>query len=290
MTPTRAAYLLLLPGMLLLGVFLIVPIGYGFWLSLHEFNGLVIGHWAGLSLYRRVVADVGFREALWHTIVFALIVVVGKNVFGLALAVLVSLPLRGVRALRTVLFVPVTVNIIVVGAFWSYFLSATRFGGLLNWALSVVGLEALERSWLSSPATALLCVSFVEIWRWGGLHMLIFLAGVQAIDPALYAAATLDGANAWQRFRHVTLPQLRPIIFVSTLIALIGAFVRSFDVVWVLTRAGFGTQVVGTYLYSEAFKFGHFAQATATGYILLVIVSIFAFTYVFISNSGQSRD
>ena len=94
--------------------------------------------------------------------------------------------------------------------------------------------------------------------------MLIFLAGMQAIDPSLYAAAKLDGANAWQRFFHVTVPQLRPILFVSTLIALIGAFVRSFDVVWVLTRAGFDTQVVVTYLYTEAFKFGHFAEATAT--------------------------
>jgi ABC-type sugar transport system permease subunit len=120
--------------------------------------------------------------------------------------------------------------------------------------------------------------------------MLIFLAGMQAIDPSLYAAAKLDGANACQRFRHVTLPQLRPIIFVSTLIALMGAFVRSFDVVWVLTRAGFDTQVVVTYLYSEAFKFGHFAQATATGYILLAIIAIFAFTYSFVSNSGQPHE
>jgi raffinose/stachyose/melibiose transport system permease protein len=290
MTRSHAPYVLLLPGMVLIGTFLIVPIGYGFWLSLHEFNGIVVGQWTGLSLYRRVITDAGFHEALWHTVVFAAIVVVGKNVFGLALAVLVSLPLRGVRAFRTVLFLPVTLNIIVIGAFWTYFLAASRFGGLLNQALSALGLEGLEHSWLGTPATALLCVSCVEIWRWAGLHMLIFLAGMQAIDQSLYAAAKLDGANAWQRFRHVTLPQLRPIIFVSTLIALMGAFVRSFDVVWVLTRAGFGTQVVVTYLYSEAFKFGHFAQATATGYILLVIIAIFAFTYYFLSNSGEQHD
>src|ERR1700722_2494771 len=290
MTRSRAPYVLLLPGMVLIGTFLILPIGYGFWLSLHEFNGIVVGHLTGLSLYRRVITDAGFHQALWHTVAFAAIVVAGKNVVGLALAVLVRLPLRGGCAFCPGLFLPVTLNIIVIGAFWTYFLAASRFGGLLNQALSAVGLQGLEHSWLGTPATALLCVSCVEIWRWAGLHMLIFLAGMQAIDPSLYAAAKLDGANAWQRFRHVTLPQLRPIIFVSTLIALMGAFVRSFDVVWVLTRAGFGTQVVVTYLYSEAFKFGHFAQATATGYILLVIIAIFAFAYYFLSNSGEQHD
>jgi ABC-type sugar transport system permease subunit len=290
MTRTYTAYLLLLPGMLLIGIFLILPIGYGYWLSLHEFNGIAVGRWVGFSHYGKVIGDVGFHRALWHTLVFATLVVLGKNLVGFALAALVSLPLRGARSLRTILFLPVTLNIIVIGAFWSYFLSASRFGGLLNQALSAAGLDRFEHSWLSASGIALLSVACIEIWRWAGLHMLIFLAGMQAIDPSLYAAAKLDGANAWQRFFHVTVPQLRPILFVSTLIALIGAFVRSFDVVWVLTRAGFDTQVVVTYLYTEAFKFGHFAEATAMGYLLLGIVAIFAFTYIFWSRSGQSNE
>lgn len=283
-------YLLLAPGLALLGVFLLIPIAYGLWLSLHQFDGLIVGDWVGLSHYRAVLADPGFRQALWHTVIFAIIVVIGKNVVGLALAVLVSAPLAGARTARTILFLPVTMNIIVVGAFWTFFLSARRFGGLFNQILHSTGLGFLENSWLAVEGTALASVAFVEIWRWAGLHMLLFLAGMQAIEPQLYDAARMDGANAWERFWNVTLPQLRPVLFVSTLLALMGAFVRSFDVVWVLTRGGFGTDVVVTHLYNEAFQFSRFDRAAAMGYILFSIIAVITFLYVWASRGGRSND
>jgi raffinose/stachyose/melibiose transport system permease protein len=279
MNRTAVAYVCILPGLVLITVFLLVPIGYGLWLSLHMFDGLRVGRWMGLDHYRNVVLDPAFRSALAHTAIFAAITVVGKTVAGLSLASLVSLPLRGARLFRTLLFLPVTLNIIVIGAFWTYFLSAARFGGLLNQILGSVGLQGLEQSWLSEPGLALVSVSLIEVWRWSGLHMLIFLAGMQSIDPSLYAAVTLDGAGPWQRFFYVTLPQLRPVLYVSTLIALMGAFVRSFDAVWVLTRAGFGTQVSVTYLYTDAFRYGHFDRATATGYLLLAVTGAITFAY-----------
>lgn len=281
---------LLLPGMALLAVFMLVPIAYGLWLSVHQFDGLNIGNFVGLANYSVVLADSSFLSALSQTTIFGVIVVVGKNAAGLALAVLVSIPLRGMRQARTLLFLPVTLNIIVVGAFWQFFLSSARFGGLLNQALGAVGLDALQVSWLSSPGFALVSVALVEVWRWAGLHMLIFLAGMQAIDPSLYEAARLEGANAWQRFVNITLPALRPIIFVSTLLALMGAFVRSFDVVWVLTRAGFGTDVVVTHLYNEAFQFGRFDRAAAMGFIIFGIIAVISFIYVRAANFGGQDD
>jgi raffinose/stachyose/melibiose transport system permease protein len=287
MTPARA-WLLLTPGLVLLGVFLIAPIGDGLWLSLHEFDGLVVGRWLGLAQYRAVLIDPDFQLALWHTIVFAVIVVVGKNVLGLALALLVSAPLRGARFARTILFVPVTMNIIVIGAFWTFFLEAERFGGLFNHILRLLGLGALAQSWLTSSRTALLSVALVEIWRWCGLHMLLFLAGLQSIDPQLYDAARIDGANAWRRLWFVTLPGLRPVIFVSVLVALMGAFVRSFDVVWVLTRGGFDTDVVVTHLYNEAFKFSEFGRAAAMGYILFAVMALICFAYVWASRGVRT--
>ena len=287
MTPAKA-WLLLTPGLVLLGVFLIAPIGDGLWLSLHEFDGLVVGRWLGLAQYRAVLIDPDFQLALWHTIVFAVIVVVGKNVLGLALALLVSAPLRGARFARTILFVPVTMNIIVIGAFWTFFLEAERFGGLFNHILRLLGLGALAQSWLTSSRTALLSVALVEIWRWCGLHMLLFLAGLQSIDPQLYDAARIDGANAWRRWWFVTLPGLRPVIFVSVLVALMGAFVRSFDVVWVLTRGGFDTDVVVTHLYNEAFKFSEFGRAAAMGYILFAVMALISFAYVWASRGVRT--
>lgn len=282
------AYALLAPGLALLAIFMLAPIGYGMWLSVHSFDGLNVGAFRGLSNYRAVLGDPDFRQSLLHTAIFAAIVVVGKNAAGLALASLVSLPLRGNRFARTALFLPVTLNIVVVGAFWTFFLSARRFGGLFNEMLHAVGLGALETSWLATPGPALVSVALVEVWRWAGLHMLIFLAGMQAIDPALYDAARLEGASAWQRFRHVTLPQLKPILFVSTLLALMGAFVRSFDLVWVLTRAGFGTDVVVTHIYNEAFQFGRFDRAAAMGFILFVIIAVISFAYVAKARLGRA--
>ena len=280
-------YLLLGPGMVLLSVFLLVPILYGFWLSVHRFDGLNVGDWVALEHYRAVLADPAFRQSLWHTVLFAMIVVLGKNLAGLALAVLVSAPLKGARAARTILFLPVTMNIIVIGAFWTFFLSARRFGGLLNQALHALGLSLLENSWLTAEGTALASVALVEVWRWAGLHMLLFLAAMQAIEPQLYDAARIDGANGWQRLRNVTLPQLRPVLFVSTMLALMGAFVRSFDVVWVLTRGGFGTDVVVTHLYNEAFQFSRFDRAAAMGYILFAIIAVISVCYVRASRRGR---
>ena len=276
----------------LLTIFVLVPVGYGLWLSTHEFDGITVGAWVGADHYLDVLADPAFRRALWHTVVFAALVVVGKNAAGLALALLVNLPLRGMRAARTLLFLPVTLNIIVIGAFWTLFLAAARFGGLLNQALEAAGLAALARSWLGEPGLALLSVALVEIWRWAGLHMLIFLAGMQAIDPSLYEAARIDGAGVWRRFWHVTLPQLRPLLFVSTLLALMGAFVRSFDVVWVLTRGGFGTDVLVTHLYNTAFRHGEFDRATAMGFIVLALIAIISLGYARIARSAhpEARD
>jgi raffinose/stachyose/melibiose transport system permease protein len=281
---------LLLPGMALLAVFMLVPIVWGLYLSVHQFDGLNIGAFVGLANYFAVLADGTFLASLGQTALFAIIVVIGKNIAGLALAVLVNLPLKGMRTARTMLFLPVTLNIIVVGAFWQYFLSSARFGGLLNSVLGATGLGALQVSWLSTPGFALLSVAMIEIWRWAGLHMLIFLAGMQAIDPSLYEAARLDGANAWQRFANITLPALRPILFVSTLLALMGAFVRSFDIVWVMTRAGFGTDVVVTRLYNEAFQFGRFDRAAAMGYIIFVIIAVISFIYVRAANFGRDHE
>ncbi|QQA41771.1 carbohydrate ABC transporter permease [Pelagovum pacificum] len=283
-------YALILPGMALLAVFLVVPTIYGIWLSLHRFDGLNVGAWVGLDHYRAVLSDASFRQALWHTVAFAIIVVIGKNVAGLALATLVSLPLRGARAARTLLFLPVTLNIIVVGAFWTFFLSSARFGGLFNQVLEAVGLGMLQTSWLSNEQTALATVALVEVWRWAGLHMLLFLAGMQSIDPALYEAARMDGTNAVQRFFHITLPQLKPVIFVSTLLALMGAFVRSFDVVWVLTRGGFGTDVMVTHLYDEAFQYSRFDRAAAMGFVLFAIIAVISFLYVWAARGGRADD
>jgi len=268
-------WFLLAPGLALVGLFLVWPILHGLWLSLHQFDGITTTGPLTFAAYQSVLADPLMHSALGHTAIFAAITVVGKNVAGLALATLVHSRLRGARQAQLLLFLPVTLNIVVVGAFWTLFLSSARFGGALNSALITLGFPELARSWLSESGIALVTVALVESWRWAGLHMLLFLAGLQSIEPSLYEAARLDGASAWQRFRNITLPALGPILAASTTLALIGAFVRSFDVVWVLTRASYGTDVMGTYIYREAFSFGRFDRATAAGLLLAAGLALF---------------
>lgn len=272
---SSAPWLLLAPGLILVTLFLLWPILHGLWLSFHHFDGITISGPLSFGSYRAVLTDPLLHTALGHTAIFAAITVVGKNAAGLALAVLVHSHLRGARQAQLLLFLPVTLNIVVVGAFWTLFLASPRFGGVLNSALVNVGLAGLTRSWLSDSGVALVTVALVETWRWAGLHMLLFVAGLQSIEPSLYEAARLDGAGGWQRFRNITLPALGPILAASTTLALIGAFVRSFDVVWVLTRASYGTDVMGTYIYREAFNFGRFDRATAAGLLLALGLAFF---------------
>lgn len=282
-------WLFLAPGLSVILLFLLWPICQGIWYSLHDFDGLRLSGSPSFRNYTALLSDPLFHAALGHTAILATIAVVGKNVLGLGLAMLVVSGLRGARKSQLLLFLPVTLNIVVVGAFWMLFLAPARFGGLLNGGLEAIGLTELARSWLSEQGISLLVVSLIEVWRWIGLHMLIFVAALHAIEPSLYDAARLDGAGAWQRFRHVTLPALRPILIASTMLALIGAFVRSFDIVWVLTRAGYGTDVLGTYIYREAFTFGRFDRATAAGLLLALILGALFGLARFVSTREQSK-
>ena len=282
-------WLLMSPGLLLVGLFLLWPIFHGSWLSLHRFDGITVSGPVSLDAYRAVFADPLMHAALGHTAAFAAITVFGKNITGLALAVLVHSRLRGARQAQLLLFLPVTLNIVVVGAFWTLFLSSARFGGLLNGALVAAGMPGMARSWLSEPGFALVTVALVETWRWAGLHMLLFLAGLQSIEPGLYEAARLDGAGGWSRFWHITLPALGPILAASTTLALIGAFVRSFDGVWVLTRASYGTDVMGTWIYREAFSFGRFDRATAAGLLLAGGLALFFVLARMLGDRGTRR-
>lgn len=272
--PALRPWLLLMPGLILITLFLLWPIVQGLWISLHRYDGIHLSGSAGLQNYAALLRDRSFHQALGHTLKFALLTVVGKTAIGLALAMLVTAPLRGARQAQLLLFLPVTLNIVVVGAFWTLFLAPARFGGLLDMGLEALGLGTLVRSWLSEPGLALVTAALVETWRWAGLHMLIFAAALLAIEPTLYDAARLDGAGPWRRFTHVTLPALRSILVASTMLALLGAFVRSFDIIWVLTRAGYGTDVLGTYIYREAFAFGRFDRATAAGLLLALLLGL----------------
>lgn len=278
-------YWFLLPGLALMGVFVLAPIIWGFVISLHSFDGLNPMEWRGTSNYRVILNDPRFTSSILNTVIFALLVVVGKNVAGLAVALLFTQSLRGMSIFRTASFLPLTLNIVVIGAFWTFFLQVDR--GPLNEGLRAIGLDQLAQAWLSDPQYALATVAAVEIWRWLPLHVLLYLAGLNDLSSETREAAMVDGANAYQRLLYVTIPMLRPVIFVNVLIALMGAFVRSFEMVWVLTRGGAGTNVMITNIYTEAFRFQRFGRAAAMSFVLFLITAILSFAYVKLARGGR---
>ncbi|MFN8590609.1 MAG: sugar ABC transporter permease [Thermomicrobiales bacterium] len=282
-----SGYAMIMPAAVLLIVFVVAPVIYGLYLSLLRWNGFEPPQFVGLDNYIRLwERDRIFRQALTNNVIFAVSVVIGKNVLGLFLALLVNMKLRASIVFRTALFLPVTMSFVVIGLLWSWIYNPTF--GLLDAGLNALGLGHLARPWLADPTTALWAIIAVDIWKWTGFHMVLYLAGLQTIPRDLLEAATIDGAGRWRRLLDVTLPLLAPVTFVNVLLALNGAFVRNFDLVYVMTGGGpnHQTEVVLTHMVAQAFRQGNLGYSAAMGYVLFIIVALISAVYIRAARAG----
>ncbi len=218
------------PALVLLTLFLGIPILLTFVLSFTNIRLVspTPPKFVGLNNFLRAFAhDPSFLRSLTNTAFFAMIVVPCQSALALALAVLVNAKVKGVTVFRTMIFMPVVTSMVVVSILWSFFYEEN---GLFNSVLNTVtGGAWTAIAWLNNPGTAMPAIILLSIWQAVGLHMIIWLSGLQGIDPALYEAADLDGANGWQRFRYVTWPGLHStmvFILVTITIAALGLFVQ----------------------------------------------------------------
>lgn len=218
------------PALVLLTLFLGIPILLTFVLSFTNIRLVspTPPKFVGLNNFVRAFAhDPSFLRSLANTAFFAMIVVPCQSALALALAVLVNAKVKGVTVFRTMIFMPVVTSMVVVSILWSFFYEEN---GLFNSVLNTVtGGAWTAIAWLNNPGTAMPAIILLSIWQAVGLHMIIWLSGLQGIDPALYEAADLDGANGWQRFRYVTWPGLHStmvFILVTITIAALGLFVQ----------------------------------------------------------------
>lgn len=236
---TPIALLLAGPALLGLALFLLLP----FLLALFfAFTNLRLGsplplEFVGLRQFQRILGDPGFQQALANNLLFAAVVVPLQTVLALGLALLLDQRLRGSLVYRTIFFMPVVFPMSLVAVVW-VLIYAPGPGGMMNQLLELLSFgHWTPRDFLRDPALALPAIMLLSIWQGAGFQMVILLAGLQAIPAELHEAAALDGAGPWQRFLHVTLPQLRnPLIFV-VLVTTILAF-RLFDQVQIMTRGG----------------------------------------------------
>lgn len=264
-------FLFILPMLVGLSIFRLIPIGFSFGISFTSWNIFSPPRWIGLDNYRTLLQSPAFWEVARNTVVFALVFVPLVMALGLSLALLVDQKLRGSTFFRGVFFMPYITSIVAVALAWKWIL-ATRFGLLNNALMDWFGVQS-PPSWLGDPRYALFAVAFVLAWQSAGFQMLLFLAGLQNIDESLKEAAMIDGATRRQVFRHITLPLLSPITFFVLIISLIASS-QTFEVTYALTGGGpqRASTTLAFYIYQNAFVHFQMGFASSLAYTLLLFV------------------
>lgn len=236
--PRSVGYLYISPALLVFACFMAWPLLHAIWLSFYEWDALSVGTWVGLGNYHDVLTDPQLRAPFVHSLVLLIFFSALPIVVGMTLAAVMSrAALRGSGFFRTVIFLPQVVAMVVVAIAWRDIYAPK---GPLNDALSFVGLDGLTRAWLGESAYALMAVGLVGAWVGTGLCVVLFLAGLSKVPRELYESATLDGAGAFRQFLAVGLPALRGELAVAMTLTIVAAL-RTFDLVYVMTRGGPGT-------------------------------------------------
>ncbi|UJW32066.1 sugar ABC transporter permease [Saccharothrix sp. AJ9571] len=283
-TSRRAAWAFLLPALVYVLLFFGYPLVNNIAMSLRDYSvrSFYTGEapFAGLDNYAAVLGDPLFGTALLNTALFTLGSIFFQFTIGLALAVFFSGRFPGSALLRSLLLLPWLLPLVVSGAVWRWMLDQDH--GVINAALRAVGLADGPTPWLTDPGWALPAVIIVNIWIGIPFNLVILHGGLRAIPASLYEAAALDGATAWQRFRHVTWPLLRPVTAVVLMLGLVYT-IKVFDVIMVVTGGGpaNATQTLTTWAYQLSFD-GDFAfgQGAAVGNLLVLIATAFGLLYL----------
>ncbi|MGL5912313.1 MAG: carbohydrate ABC transporter permease [Phycicoccus sp.] len=256
------------PAGVVYGVMFIVPTVVSFYYAFTRWD-LSTAERVGLDNFRQFFAEQSLRSSLRNTVVYAVTTSSLKVVVGLGLAVLLTSSIRTRGLLRSIVFFPVLVSTVAVGITFSNLLAPDT--GLVDSVLRGVGVTGPD--WLGDPATALLSVALVDVWQGVGLATVIFIAGLVAIPREYYEAVSCDGGGAWVRFKHVTLPLVRPATFTVIMLSFIGGL-RSFDLIWTMTGGGpgFSSDTVASVIYKQ-YQAGFYGLSTAGNVVLFVVVT-----------------
>jgi multiple sugar transport system permease protein len=290
----RAAAWLLAPGLLVIGLFFLLPVAAALLLSLTDFDIYALAdlgnlRFIGLDNYRRLLADPVFWTALRNTFYFALVGGPLSILVSLGAALLLDSRLARWRGLfRTVFFSPVVTTLVAVAVVWRY-LYHPRFG-LLDRVLGWFGLPAID--WLGNPRWSMLAIIVLAVWKNFGYNMIVFLAGLQNVPVTLYEAARIDGAGWWRQLRHITLPMLGPTFLFVTVITLIGYF-QLFTEPYVITRGEGGpvnsTLSVVLLMYKRGFRYWNMGYAAAVAFVLFLVVLGVTALQLLVRRRGAER-
>jgi multiple sugar transport system permease protein len=267
---------LLLPTVVLLGLFIAYPFVEGVLLSVTDARVGVPGHFVGLQNFEALLSDSIFRVAVWNTFVYTAVATVFKLALGLWLALLLNRHFIGKAFTRAFILLPFIIPTVLSTFAWKWMFDPTF--SVINWSLFQLGLIHGRINWLGDPYLALISVIIVNVWRGVPFFAISLLAGLQTINPELEEAAAIDGARPWQRFWHVTWPLLLPVTMVVVLFSVIQTF-ADFQLVYVLTGGGpaNATQLFATYAYQIGVGTGLLSEGAAISlamfpFLLIIVV------------------
>lgn len=269
-------WLFLAPSLAIFAVYRIIPLIWNGVLSFQFWSPYKPAEFAGLYHYEEIFFyDDAFWETFWNTLIFMASAPVGIAL-ALGVALLVDTPIRGRNTYRTIVFMSYPVMTVAVGIIWQWLFNERV--GLINYVLISLGVIDQGIPFLESFTYALPAVIVASIWQVIGFYMIILLTGLQSIPQNLYEAAAIDGASAFQRFRRITLPLLRPSLFLCFVVGIINSF-TAFDLIFVMTGGGPGhaTDLLVTYIYSTAFRLSQFDYAAAITVVNFLLFLALAF-------------
>lgn len=279
--------LFLLPAILLYTLFVVYPGLQAFVISLYKWRGMdpQMDAFVGLANFVRFFSDEKAQQALRNNLYLLIIPNTLILVLALFFAELIRSGIKGDGFFQTVFFFPNILSMVVVGIIWG-FIFAPSFG-LLNGFLRLIHLERLARPWLGVPGLVLPSISVVLIWMATGYYMVLFVSAMKNIPKDLYESASIEGANGWQQFWHITLPLVWDVLRIVVTLLFLGA-IQQFALIWVMTEGGpsGASEVMGTFMYKNAFRW----QNVGYGNAVAVIMFLFVFVLSLISFRGMARE
>lgn len=275
-------WLFLMPVLAALLLVVIAPLLLGIYYSFTDWNGIQTKGFVGFDHYIALFQDERFLDSLWFTVKFSMMSVILINLIGLSLALIVTAKLKTNKALRTIFFMPNLIGGLILGFIWQ-FIFIKAFAGFG----SIVGMESLQ-GWLSTPGTGFWGLVILMSWQMSGYIMVIYIAYLEGVSKELIEAAEIDGANAFQRFRHVVFPLVAPAFTVSMFLTLSNTF-KLYDQNLSLTGGGpyNSTQMVAMEIFNTAFGRYDMAYAQAKAVIFFIIVAAIALLQVYLSKKRE---
>ncbi|MGQ3142435.1 carbohydrate ABC transporter permease [Rhizobium oryzihabitans] len=273
-----------IPALVVISAVIVFPWVFTLWMSAHRWTLGQEQSFIGFENYIRLASDGRFWESLWHTLIYTVLSVVAPLFLG-TLAALVfdaQFPLRGF--LRGVFVMPMMATPVAIALVWTMMFHPQL--GVLNYLLSFIGIGPLE--WIYNQSTVIPSLVLVETWQWTPLVMLIVLGGLAAVPREPNESAEIDGANAWQKFRYLTMPMIAPFLMIAVIIRSIDA-VKSFDIIYAMTQGGPGTasETINIYLYNTAFAYYDIGYGSAMAVVFFIIIVALSFVLLMVRQRSQ---